>query len=120
MRLIIAGSRDLDFALIDLKHILMEDYGLEIDEIVSGGARGIDSLGEQLANWAGIQLVRFPADWEKFGKGAGLARNIQMADYADELLAIWDGQSRGTRHMIDMMLDRGKPLRVIIKKENNG
>lgn len=69
-------------------------------EIVSGGARGVDQLGERWAGIVGIPVRRFPAKWHTYGSAAGRQRNIEMAVYADALIAVWDGSSPGTRHMI--------------------
>ena len=84
----------------------------EITEVVSGGARGIDTDGEHWAIGSGIPVKRFPADWDDLGKRAGFVRNAEMADYADALIAIWDGKSRGTLHMINTMVEAGKPVFV--------
>ena len=58
--------------------------------IVSGGARGVDKLGEQIADEQHIPVTKFLADWDNYGKGAGFIRNEEMAKYADELLAVWN------------------------------
>ena len=71
-------------------------------EIVSGGARGADHLGEIYANDNNYQLKIFPADWDIYGKAAGYIRNEQMARYADACVVFWDKQSRGSKHMIDL------------------
>lgn len=115
-RVIIAGGRD--FANYDLlkQHC---DYMLskraEVEEIViiSGGASGADSLGEQYANERGYSLRQFPAQWEKYGRQAGPMRNREMAANADALIAYWDGKSRGTKNMIEEAQKRG--LKVSIK-----
>ena len=99
-KVIIAGSRDFaDYALLCsfADQVLA---GAEDIEIVSGGARGADALGERYARERGYALKVFPADWKKWGRAAGPIRNRQMADYADALIAFWDGQSSGTRDMI--------------------
>lgn len=123
IRLIIAGSREFDdYQLLKAAWIDKFSPGLEVmadTEIISGGARGADRLGEELARNYGIKLTRFPADWSSFGKRAGVVRNQQMADYASEsghlgyLLAFWDGTSRGTRNMIDLANKRGLDVTVI-------
>lgn len=109
MRLIIAGSRD-----ITNEHIVQEAIELTnlwpITEIVLGGARGVDKLGEQWAEQEVIAVKAFPADWKQYGAQAGILRNIQMAEYADALIAIWDGSSPGTKHMIDTMVKVQKPV----------
>ena len=83
-----------------------------VSEIISGTAQGVDKLGEQIAQKYGIPVKRFPADWSRFGKSAGYRRNTEMANYADTLVAVWDGQSKGTKHMIDIMLNLNKPFHI--------
>ena len=68
---------------------------------MSGTARGVDRFGEQWAIENNVAIKPFPADWDTYGKRAGYLRNTQMAEYADALIAVWDGESRGTKHMID-------------------
>lgn len=107
MKLIVAGSRDFDnydrlSDILDTVWLESELYPLEV---VSGGARGADRLGERWADEAGCTVKRFPADWETHGKAAGIMRNIEMAQYADALVAFWDGKSKGTRHMILSAMD---------------
>lgn len=112
-RVIIAGSRDFDDYLLLQDHA---DYMLsrqEDIEIVSGGASGADALGERYAKDRGYKLKIFPADWAKYGRRAGPIRNREMAEYADALLAYWDGKSRGTKNMIEEARARG--LKVSIK-----
>lgn len=103
MRLIIAGSRDLtDYSLLKTAIItsgLWKKYGREL-EIVSGMARGVDALGVEFAEKNSLKLHKYPADWSTLGKRAGIVRNSQMADDSDALLALWDGVSPGTKHMI--------------------
>ena len=106
MKLIVAGGRDFkDYYL--LKETLdnfQKEYG-NIAEVVSGGARGSDKLGEQYANENNIPVKRFVPDWKGLGRKAGHIRNRQMGDYTKEhngmLVAFWDKQSRGTKGMID-------------------
>ena len=64
-------------------------------------------------------IKRFPADWENLGRGAGYVRNVQMAFYADALIAFWDGESRGTKHMIDIAKEKGLMVRVIQDERTN-
>lgn len=100
MRTIIAGSRTLR----DVQHV--EDAvrlaGFDITQVVSGGAHGVDLAGEFWARRRGIAVRRFAAQWMKYGASAGPRRNCLMAQNADALIAIWDGRSRGTRHMVAM------------------
>lgn len=105
MKLIIAGSRNFSDWQYFIDHFckLPEWLLNTFNEVISGGAKGVDSLGERLAQSCGIKLTRFPADWEKYGKKAGMIRNAQMAEYADGLIAFWDGKSPGTNNMINQM-----------------
>lgn len=109
MKLIIAGSRHLEASPKEIE-ALLNHYNLKPKEIVSGTAKGIDTSGELFALLYQISVKRFPADWDKFGKSAGYRRNKQMAEYADALLLIWDGSSRGSMHMRTLMMDIGKPV----------
>lgn len=113
-KVIIAGSRGIhDYHLI---HKAVDSSGFDVDEIVSGGAVGVDSLGEKYAKTNGIDLVIFLANWEGRGRSAGHHRNRKMGDYADALIAIWDGESKGTKGMIEYMEKLGKQVFVLEKK----
>lgn len=104
-KIIIAGGREFDNydALEELvSNLLFHEY--TGDEIVSGAAKGADRLGEKFAKDKGILIKQFPADWDTHGKRAGYLRNAEMAEYADMLIAFWDGYSKGTKHMIDLAL----------------
>lgn len=104
LRVIIAGSRDLPKWVFD-KAICHMPWNPTC--VLSGGARGADSFGEEWAKSCGIEVRRFPADWETHGKSAGFKRNLEMAGSADALFAIWDGKSKGTKHMIDIAIKKG-------------
>lgn len=112
MRTIIAGSRSIDEMPILWRAMAACRWGSEITSVLSGGARGADRLGERWGVAAGLLVKCFPALWDKLGPGAGYVRNIEMAENADALIALWDGQSGGTRHMIGEALKKG--LRVFI------
>jgi hypothetical protein len=120
MRLIVAGGRDFtnDEDRLEEHYLLGEDTlsklvrGNNVSEIVCGKARGADTFGENWGRANGLDISEFPADWKRHGKGAGPKRNMLMGDYADMLLAFWDGKSRGTKHMIDYMRKLGKPVMV--------
>lgn len=116
MKLIIAGSRELGNRLEStfVEDLIME-FGIgKPEEVVSGGAHGIDNLGESYASMARVEVSRFPADWDKYGKAAGPKRNRIMASYADALLLIWDGESRGSANMRESMLNLDKPVYEVI------
>ena len=110
MKTIIAGSRTI--ADRETVFELLERIPWEVTEVVSGAARGVDVLGEQWASDNRIRLSRFPASWHKHGKAAGPIRNQEMADYADALVAIWDGESRGTKDMIDKAMAKGLQVKL--------
>ena len=120
MKLIIAGSRSLDITNEELQELIFNHFEFP-DEIVCGEAKGIDLCGRIWAetyspDWSddiiAIPVISFPANWDKYGRAAGYVRNEEMAKYADQLLAIWDGKSNGTRHMIKLMIDYKKPFHV--------
>lgn len=82
-------------------------------EIVSGGARGVDDEAHRMADLQRIKYTEFPADWETHGKSAGFIRNQQIVEYADRVVAFWDGESRGTRDTIERALKAHKHLEVL-------
>lgn len=112
MKVIIAGSRNVkDYVLVQKT---IEDSGWKdkITEVVSGCATGVDDLGERWARLNSIPIKEMPADWNTYGRSAGPQRNRAMAEYADGAIIIWDGQSRGTRNMIENMIRRKKPYHI--------
>ena len=112
MKTIIAGSRDIT-SYSEVEKACF-DAPWKITEVISGGARGVDSLGERYAKEHAIPLVIFPADWDNQGNVAGIIRNNRMAKYAEALIAIWDGKSKGTENMIS---EAGKVgLKIHIRK----
>lgn len=118
-RVIIAGSRSFqDYDLL-CQHAdkmlarVRQDHKIIV---VSGGAHGADELGELYAVNRGYEIKAFSADWDRYGKSAGYIRNEEMARNADALIAFWDGQSHGTKHMID--LAEKYKLKVSVKQYN--
>lgn len=116
VKIIIAGSREFDNYdfLKSNMDVLFNLFGIDKNtsiEIICGMCRGADTLGERFAKENGYAIKYFPADWNKYGKAAGVIRNEEMAKYAAEykdededmgiLVAFWDGKSRGTKNMID-------------------
>lgn len=112
MKTIIAGSRNHVTYDEVLQAMIECPWTFEITEVVSGKARGVDTMGEQWAKENNIPIKEFPADWKKFGKKAGYIRNIEMADYSDALICVWDGVSKGSFHMINIAKEKG--LRVFV------
>jgi hypothetical protein len=90
-----------------------KNLSLEDIEIVSGKAKGADTLGELYANENNIKIIEFPADWEKFGKKAGYIRNEEMAKYSDSCIVFWDGKSKGTKHMIELAKKYNLNLKIV-------
>lgn len=110
MKIAVIGSRGLK--VDNLGKYLTE----EVTEIVSGGARGIDTCAREYANANGIKLTEFLPEYEKYGRNAPFKRNLQIIDYADLVLAFWDGKSKGTKYVIDNCKKRNKKVHVIIAK----
>ena len=123
LRIIIAGSRDFnDYELLKksaIEIITKKTMLPDLTRIISGGARGADTLGERFANEMGLEISRFIPDWDGLGKRAGYVRNAEMAKFAVEddsygvLIAFWDGKSRGTKHMIDLANKHGLEVHVV-------
>ena len=88
----------------------------ETTEIVSGGARGVDTSAREYAHAHGIKLTEFLPEYEQFGKSAPLKRNITIIEHADIVLAFWDEKSRGTKFVISNCKKRGIPVNVFAKK----
>lgn len=127
LRIIIAGSRNFnDFTLLEksvekIRQDIIAEKSKSISRvcIVSGTARGADRLGELYAQKAGLHTYKFPADWDNLGKRAGYVRNEEMAKFAIKdgnygiLISFWDGESKGTKHMIDLAQKHGLEVHVI-------
>ena len=116
-KVIIAGGRDFknynklkNYCDKVLRSKIEEGYEIKI---VSGTANGADKLGERYAKERGYEIMRFPADWNAYGKRAGYMRNKQMAENADACVCFWDGVSRGTKWMIEIAKEKELPLRVV-------
>lgn len=143
MKLIIAGGRDFEDKVLAVKSfmelIAEVNYGFNhtviptdtiteqdndaksivvrenpFTEIVSGGARGADRVGEFVAKFYNIPVKRFIPDWDGLGKKAGYVRNVEMAEYADGLLAFWDKKSKSMEHMIKIAKQKGLLVKVIL------
>lgn len=108
----------MKLAIIGSRGILAVDIGAHlpdgVEEIVSGGAAGIDRLSAAYAKEQGIPLTEFLPDYGRYGRGAPLRRNAEIAAYADGVLAFWDGRSRGTAHTVGLFRAAGKSVRVIL------
>lgn len=114
MKVIIAGSRDVvEYQRVLDAVRLAADAGITpISSVLCGMARGADMLGHRWAVEHSVSICPFPADWARLGRAAGRQRNVAMAFHADALIAVWDGKSPGTRHMIETAKRRG--LKVFV------
>jgi len=115
-RVIIAGGRSFgDYQLLKEHCLAVLQDKLQTHHviIISGHARGADTLGERFAKEVGLDCELHPAQWREFGRGAGLIRNAEMAKRADALIAFWDGKSRGTGHMISFAKRRGLNVSIV-------
>ena len=109
MRIAVIGSRTLH--LENLSDYLPEGT----TEIVSGGAKGVDADAKQYALKNAIALTEFLPDYRRYGRGAPLKRSLQIIEYADMVLAIWDGKSRGTKFVIDQCQKKKIPVQIIYR-----
>lgn len=108
MKVAIIGSRKLNVENL-------QDYLPEgTDEIVSGGARGIDTCARNYALKNDLKLTEFRPEYNKYGRGAPLRRNETIVNYADMVLAFWDGESKGTKFVINYCEKVGKECKIFI------
>ena len=112
MRTLVCGSRGFNNGVFLFK--ILDATTPAPTLILSGTARGADRLGEEWARHRGVPVKRFPADWQHLGKGAGYARNLQMLDEAERVIAFWDGESRGTKHTVQEASARGIPVTLLV------
>lgn len=112
--LLVCGSRSVTDA--DEARFLVEDADLlfgPLEEVIHGGARGVDRHAHRAARGMGHRVRVFEADWDEHGKAAGPIRNSEMVEEADAVAALWDGESAGTKDTVDKALDAG--LDVLVK-----
>jgi len=114
IKLLIAGSRD--FHDYDVVKKEFDKLGKDA-EIISGCAMGADTLAIRLAKELELVVHTFPANWTKYGKGAGFVRNKDMVDLCDEALIFWNGKSKGTEHTICLLMDNKKSFTLRMTKE---
>lgn len=113
IRLIIAGSRsfsDYEFAKKMLDSMF---YDRMPEMVISGCARGADEIGQRWAKQKRVQVQRYAAQWRTYGKSAGMIRNEEMAKASTHLVAFWDGESPGTKNMIERARKHGVNVTVI-------
>ena len=110
MYIAIVGSRSFS------NYSLMKDecsFISKEDTIVSGGAKGADSLAKLLSEDIGCKYIEYPAQWDKYGKSAGYRRNVDIIQRADVVMAFWDGESKGTKHSIELAEKHNRLLKII-------
>lgn len=111
MKIIIAGSRGVTSYNAICEAVTKS--GFKINCVVSGTANGPDKLGEHWASEHNAAVLRMPADWERYKKAAGYMRNSNMGDIADGAVIVWDGKSKGSIHMMNVMKKLNKPFYLI-------
>ena len=110
MKIAVVGSRN---APPNAAVLILKQLPSQITEMISGGADGIDSAAQEVAQTLGIPLHVISPDYEQYGRQAPLVRNREIIACADEVLAFWDGKSKGTQYVIAECIKQGKPVRVI-------
>lgn len=116
MKVIVAGSRSFTQIPDEEIDTMILRSGFMITEVVCGCAKGIDMAGEYWAGLNSIPVKHFHPDWNLYGNAAGPIRNAKMAAYSDALILIWDGSSRGSQNMKNLMKNANKPVYEIILK----
>jgi len=117
IRFVFVGDDIVKVAVIGSRNITVPNLGDYLpdgcSEIISGGAKGVDTSAREYAESHGIKLTEFLPNYSKFGRGAPLKRNLEIIKASDTVLAFWDGKSRGTKYVIDNCKKLGKPVRII-------
>ncbi len=106
MRTIIAGSRTVTKSDV-FRAMFLCGISHRVTTVISGTAKGADEFGEAWAKFMGLPIEQYPADWNKHGKSAGYQRNAEMAKVADICVVVWDGESRGSKNMMDLAKKTG-------------
>lgn len=118
MKLLIAGSRSITDVSFVLRCYLNSKLDSDVTEIVSGGARGVDTAAEAIAKQFEKEFKCFRAEWKKYGKKAGVIRNKMMVDYCTAAIIVWDGISPGTKSTIDLLTSSKKQF-LLYKNEGS-
>ena len=109
----------MKIAVVGSRSVTVSDIGKYIsnaEEIVSGGAVGVDCCAAKYAKEHGIRLTEFVPQYERYGRAAPIVRNKEIVDYSDKIIAFWDGNSKGTLSVIKYAQKVGKPCEIIICK----
>lgn len=119
MRVIVAGSRNIQDKKTIFEWLQRYSQDNKVTVVISGTARGVDLIGEEWAAEQKIPVIRCQADWRQYGRAAGPIRNEKMGDLADAAIVFWDGQSKGSKHMIDYMEKINKPVTVVMLDDDS-
>lgn len=111
MKIAIVGSRSISISTSDI-----EKYISQNDEIVSGGARGVDTTASEYAKINGLKLTEFLPEYSLYRRAAPIIRNKKIVDYADKIIVFWNGSSKGTLSVIKYAQKIGKPCEIVICK----
>lgn len=110
----------MKIAIIGSRNLIVENLEKYIpnncEEIVSGGADGVDKCAKDYANKLKIDLKEFFPEYNNYGRSAPIVRNKMIVDYSDEVIAFWNGESKGTKSVIDYCKKKNKKCTVIICK----
>ena len=109
----------MKIAIVGSRNVTVSDIGKYIskaEEIVSGGAVGVDRCAAEYAKENGIKLTEFVPQYEQYGRAAPIVRNKEIVDYSDKIIAFWNGKSKGTLSVIKYAQKTGKPCEIIICK----
>ena len=112
IKLAIVGSRSFNDLEAFNKYMALLNDWFEIIQIISGGAKGADTFGEEYAIVNNIPAMIFRADWKKYGKKAGYIRNVDIIKNCDVCIAFWDGRSKGTEHDLELCETYSKPCYI--------
>lgn len=118
MKIAVVGSRqfkDKQFVFNKVTSIFYNENHSSKPEFISGGALGVDSWAEECILGHTPKKI-FKPEWEKYGKRAGFLRNELIINEADKIIAFWDGESKGTKHSIDLAIKAGKPIDIYVRK----
>lgn len=113
MKVAVAGSRDI--VIDNINKYLPPD----VDEIITGGAKGVDDCAKRCAKEMGIKYKKFLPEYNKYGRAAPIIRNKRIVEYADVVIAFWDAKSKGTMSTIEIAKKFGKPISVYIVRSKN-
>ncbi len=109
----------MKIAIVGSRNVTVSDIGRyisNVEEIVSGGAVGVDCCAAEYAKENGIKLTVFLPQYDVYGRAAPIIRNKEIVDYSDKIIAFWNGSSKGTLSVIKYAEKTGKPCEIVICK----